>query len=74
MYSKKNYRKRLDIISQLREEFPGISDKHYEARYEIAGERAVELCREAREAGYKLSSSVGEMHDMQAGITMLAGH
>jgi hypothetical protein len=43
----------------------------YEDRWEAVEERATELCREAREEGYKLSSSK-ELHDSQAAITMCA--
>jgi hypothetical protein len=71
MYSKKNWHKRLDIISQLRQEFPHVIDLCYEDRWEAVEERATELCREAREEGYKLSSSK-ELHDSQAAITMCA--
>lgn len=72
MYSKKNMRKRSEIVSQLRKEFPDemLLRMTYDERYEARMKRAEQLCKEARGQGYRLSSSI-DRHDFNAALTVV---
>lgn len=74
MYSKKNRFKRMDIASQLQREFGGnkLVGMPYELRQALIQTRAEELCREAREQGYTLSTAdAGHPHDFCAALNVI---